>query len=174
MRLEPVAANPEGHPEGLPAPGAPRPPDTSRPRPPARRVLRADVSAEPLDIAGHQALVADAAAGAVVTFTGVVRDNDRGREVIGIEYVSHPTAPRVLAEVAAEVAERSQAEALAVTHRIGVLAVGEPAIVATACGVHRAEAFEAAELLVEEVKHRLPVWKRQMFADGTEEWVACP
>lgn len=130
--------------------------------------------AEPLDLAGQQALVADAAVGAVVTFTGVVRDNDRGRAVTGIEYVGHPSAARVLVEVAADVAARTQAEALAVAHRVGLLDVGEAAIIATASGVHRAEAFEAAALLVEEVKHRLPVWKRQTFADGTEEWVACP
>jgi molybdopterin synthase catalytic subunit len=80
----------------------------------------------------------------------------------------------VIAEVAEEVARSSTAEALAVTHRLGELAVGELAIVVAVSGVHRGEAFQAAAQLVAEVKHRLPVWKRQVFDDGTEEWVACP
>jgi molybdopterin synthase catalytic subunit len=143
-------------------------------RPPARRVVLAEMVDTPLDVAAHAAAVSDPAAGAVVTFTGVVRDNDHGRTVTGIEYVGHPTAATVLAEVAEEVARRSTAEALAVSHRVGELAVGELAIVVAVSGVHRGEAFQTAAQLVTEVKHRLPVWKRQIFDDGTEEWVACP
>ena len=171
MSSEPAVDHPAlapGHPH------APRERDTSRPRPPARRVVLAAVGDEPLDVAAHQAAVSDPAAGAVVTFAGAVRDNDRGRRVTSIEYVGHPSAERVIAEIAAEVAAGSSAEALAVSHRLGPLAVGELAIVVAASGVHRAEAFEAASRLVEEVKHRLPVWKRQVFDDGTDEWVACP
>ena len=159
------------------APGhaaAPRQRDMSRLRPPARRVVLAEMVDTPLDVSAHAAAVSDPAAGAVVTFTGVVRDNDHGRTVTGIEYVGHPTAATVLAEVAEEVARRSTAEALAVSHRVGELAVGELAIVVAVSGVHRGEAFQTAAQLVTEVKHRLPVWKRQIFDDGTEEWVACP
>jgi molybdopterin synthase catalytic subunit len=159
------------------APGhatAPRQRDFTRLRPPARRVVLAEVVETPLDVAAHAAAVADPAAGAVVTFTGVVRDNDHGRAVAAIEYTAHPTAARVIAEVAEEVARRSTAEALAVSHRLGELQVGDLAIVVAVSGVHRGEAFQAAAQLVEEVKHRLPVWKRQVFDDGTEEWVACP
>lgn len=153
---------------------APRQRDMSRLRPPARRVVLVEMVDTPLDVAAHAAAVSDPAAGAVVTFTGVVRDNDHGRTVTGIEYVGHPTAATVLAEVAEEVARRSTAEALAVSHRVGELAVGELAIVVAVSGVHRGEAFQTAAQLVTEVKHRLPVWKRQIFDDGTEEWVACP
>lgn len=143
-------------------------------QPPARRVVLAVVTEAPLDVEAHVAAVTDPAAGAVVTFTGAVRNHDGGRPVTSIEYVSHPTAQRVLAEVAADVAERSEAEALAVSHRVGPLAVGEAALVVAVSGVHRAEAFATASQLVDEVKDRLPVWKRQVFADGSDEWVACP
>jgi molybdopterin synthase catalytic subunit len=159
------------------APGhrhAPHERDDSRLREPARRVALTAVTTAPLDQAAHEAAVAEPSAGALVTFVGRVRDNDHGRAVTAIEYSGHPTAAAVLAEVVAEVTARSRAEAVAVSHRLGPLEVGEAAIVVAVAGVHRAEAFETASLLVEEVKHRLPVWKRQVFPDGTDEWVACP
>jgi molybdopterin synthase catalytic subunit len=149
-------------------------PDVSGLRPPARRVVLAQVSAEPLDVAAHEAAVADASAGAIVTFSGVVRDHDLGREVSGIEYVGHPSAPAVLAAVAAEVMARSDCEAGAVSHRVGELGVGEAALVVVVSAAHRQAAFSAAETIVDEVKRRLPIWKRQQFPDGTAEWVACP
>jgi molybdopterin synthase catalytic subunit len=137
-------------------------------------VLRAAVGEAPLDVAEHAALVDHAAAGAVVTFAGVVRDHDGGRAVTRIEYVGHPTAQQVLATVVADVVSRSEAEAVAVSHRIGELEIGDAALVVAVSGVHRAEAFATASLLVDEVKAHLPVWKRQVFGDGTDEWVACP
>lgn len=148
--------------------------DTSRLHEPARRVVLAAVTEQPLDVAAHEAAVADASAGAVVTFSGVVRDHDGGRAVTGIEYVSHPTAADVLARVVADVATRTDVEAVAVSHRVGPLAVGDCALAVAVAGAHRQEAFAAAALLVDEVKHHLPVWKRQVFTDGTDEWVACP
>jgi molybdopterin synthase catalytic subunit len=148
--------------------------DTSRLTPPALRVERSVVTVEPLDVADHEAAVAGPASGAVVTFAGVVRDHDGGRAVGGIEYVGHPSAADVLTEVVAEVAARCDVDAVAVSHRLGDLAVGDAALVVAVSGAHRQEAFAAAALMVDEVKHRLPVWKRQVFTDGTDEWVACP
>jgi molybdopterin synthase catalytic subunit len=155
-------------------PGTPHAHDTSRLHPPARAVVLAAVSDRPLDVAAHEAAVGRGSAGAVVTFHGMVRDHDGGRAVTGIEYVAHPSAPRVLTELAAELAARTDCEAVAVTHRVGALAVGDTAIVVSVSAAHRQEAFAAAALIVDEVKHRLPVWKRQQFPDGTDEWVACP
>jgi molybdopterin synthase catalytic subunit len=149
-------------------------PDTSRLHEPARRVVRAEVTSSPLDVQVHAAEVDDAAAGAVVTFAGVVRDHDRGRQVSGIEYVGHPSAGRVLAEVVEDVAGRFPVDAVAVSHRIGELGIGDVALVVAVSAAHRQEAFEAASVMVDEVKHRLPVWKHQRFTDGTDEWVACP
>lgn len=141
---------------------------------PARAVALADVTEEPLDVEAHAALVGSRAAGAVVTFSGVVRDHDHGAGVDRLVYVAHPTAGRVLAEVVADVTARHPVDAVAVSHRTGPLAVGEVALAVAVSAAHRGEAFTAAAALVDEVKDRLPVWKHQFLADGTDEWVACP
>ncbi|MDQ1294169.1 MAG: molybdopterin synthase catalytic subunit [Actinomycetota bacterium] len=118
--------------------------------------------------------MAHRAGGAVVAFHGVVRDHDDGRSVRGLEYSAHPSAARVLDLIVREELVRYGLHAAAASHRVGSLAVGETAFVVAVCATHRREAFEAAGRIVEETKSRLPVWKRQVFADGTEEWVHCP
>jgi molybdopterin synthase catalytic subunit len=148
--------------------------DSTRVDEPARRITRARVTDAVLVVEEHAAEVDDAAAGAVVTFAGVVRDHDRGRSVAGIEYVGHPSAERVLADVVADVSAQYPVDAVAVSHRLGHLGIGDAALVVAVSAAHRQEAFAAASALVDEVKHRLPVWKHQRFADGTDEWVACP
>ncbi|OBG91216.1 molybdenum cofactor biosynthesis protein MoaE [Mycobacterium sp. E136] len=135
-------------------------------------VLRADVSEQPIELADHEALVANASAGAVVSFAGVVRDHDGGRSVIRLEYSAHPQASQTLAEVAAQVAaEADGVRAIAVSHRVGVLEIGDAALVAAVAADHRAAAFATCARLVDVVKERLPVWKHQFFADGSDEWV---
>jgi molybdopterin synthase catalytic subunit len=135
-------------------------------------VLRAAVGEEPLDVAEHAALVEQAAAGAVVTFAGVVRDHDGGRSVRGLEYSAHPSAARIVAEVAAAVAARATGvRAVAVSHRVGKLAIGDVALACAVAADHRREAFETCSELVEEIKKLLPVWKHQSFTDGDDEWV---
>lgn len=148
--------------------------DSSHLRPPAREVVLAVVTEAPLEVADHEAAVDRGAAGAVVSFRGVVRDHDGGRPVTAIEYVAHPSAAAVLSQVVTELAPRTDCEAIAVSHRVGQLKVGDSAIVVAVSAAHRQEAFAAAALIVDEVKHRLPVWKRQQFPDGSDEWVACP
>ncbi len=135
-------------------------------------VLRADVGEAPLDVAELAALVDHAAAGAVVTFAGVVRDHDGGRAVRGLEYSAHPTAGKVVAQVAADVAAGAVGvRAIAASHRIGPLVIGDVALACAVAADHRKEAFAACAELVDEVKRLLPVWKHQLFADGTDEWV---
>jgi molybdopterin synthase catalytic subunit len=135
-------------------------------------VLRAAVGEEVLDVAEHAALVEQAAAGAVVTFAGVVRDHDGGRPVLGLEYSAHPTAATIVAEVAADVAARAEGvRAVAVSHRVGKLAIGEVALACAVAADHRREAFATCSELVEEIKSLLPVWKHQSFTDGDDEWV---
>jgi molybdopterin synthase catalytic subunit len=128
----------------------------------------------PLSVADHEDAVADKAAGAVVSFAGVVRDHDGGRSVTELEYVGHPTADDVLAELATEFAGRPEVVAVAVSHRVGRLGIGDVALACAVSAAHRGEAFAACAELVDEVKKRLPIWKRQVFIDGEEEWVACP
>ena len=137
----------------------------------AGRVALSQVTAEPLDVAEHVAAVDDAAAGATVSFAGVVRDHDGGRSVTELEYHEHPTANGLVAEVAADIACRDGVLAVAVSHRVGLLGVGDVALAAAVSAAHRREAFDACSELVDEVKRRLPVWKRQVFSDGTDEWV---
>lgn len=120
------------------------------------------------------AVVLRAAAGAVVTFAGVVRDHDRGRSVTALHYEDHPDAGRILAEVVAEALDRPGVLAAAAKHRTGDLAIGDLAFVAAVSAAHRGEAFAACAWLVDEAKARLPVWKHQHFVDGTDEWVNSP
>jgi molybdopterin synthase catalytic subunit len=129
---------------------------------------------ETLDLAEHERAVADERAGAVVSFQGVVRDHDHGRGVTLLEYEGHPGAADVLREVAAEIAADPAVYAVAVSHRIGTLKIGDVALVASVSTAHRADAFAACARLVDEAKARLPIWKRQVFTDGTDEWVNCP
>ncbi|GAA0810730.1 molybdenum cofactor biosynthesis protein MoaE [Spirilliplanes yamanashiensis] len=137
-------------------------------------MIHVAVTDQPLDLAAHEQAVADAAAGAVVSFQGVVRDHDHGRGVTLLEYEGHPTAEAVLREVAQEIAADPAVRSVAVSHRVGRLAVGDVALVAAVSTAHRAEAFAACGRLVDEAKARLPIWKHQIFADGTDEWVNCP
>lgn len=129
---------------------------------------------EPLSVAEHEDAVADKAAGAVVSFAGVVRDHDGGRSVTELEYVGHPSAGDVIREVAEEFAAREGVHAVAVSHRVGLLGIGDVALACAVSAAHRGAAFTACADLVDEVKKRLPIWKRQVFTDGEEEWVACP
>jgi molybdopterin synthase catalytic subunit len=141
----------------------------------AAQVLRAEISEEPLSVEEHASLVESAVAGAVVTFAGVVRDHDRGRGVVSLDYEGHPSAKAVVEEVAAAVAGRHPGvRAIAVSHRIGALAIGDVALACAVAAAHRREAFAACADLVDVVKARLPVWKHQSFTDGTDEWVNCP
>lgn len=136
-------------------------------------VRHARVSEERIDATAIAGAAADPSAGAVITFSGDVRDHDHGRSVATLTYEGHPSAERIVGEVAAEIASMPGVVAVAVEHRVGPIAIGEAALVAAVSAAHRAEAFEACRALVDLVKERLPVWKHQVFADGTDEWVNC-
>jgi molybdopterin synthase catalytic subunit len=111
------------------------------------------------------------AAGATVFFSGDVRDNDGDREVKSLTYEIHPSAPQVIEELARKVAAKHDILAMAVAHRYGEIAIGESAFVAVVTAKHRAPAFAACQEIVDVVKEELPIWKHQVFADGTSEWV---
>jgi molybdopterin synthase catalytic subunit len=138
-------------------------------------VLRlVSVSEQPLTTDLFEAAIDHPRAGARVVFCGVVREHDHGRSVVELEYSGHPSAERVLTEIGERFAAEPDVLALAISHRIGVLAIGDIALVAAVATAHRREAFELCARLVDEVKSTLPIWKRQVFADGTDEWVNCP
>ena len=136
------------------------------------QVLRVALTEDPIALSEHEELVAHAAAGAVVGFSGVVRDHDGGRGVTRLEYSAHPSALQTLTEVVEEVArDAAGVRAVAVSHRIGVLHIGDAALTVAVAADHRGAAFTTCALLVDTVKARLPVWKHQFFGDGSDEWV---
>jgi molybdopterin synthase catalytic subunit len=129
---------------------------------------------EPLSLDEVYAAVQHSQAGGIALFVGTVRDHDGGKGVLSLDYSGHPTADAVLREVAVETAEQYDAKAVAAVHRVGDLAIGDVAVIVAIASAHRGDAFEAARHLIDELKRRLPIWKHQSFADGTEEWVGAP
>ncbi|MEV5649697.1 molybdenum cofactor biosynthesis protein MoaE [Nocardia sp. NPDC052254] len=131
------------------------------------------ISDQPLDPDEVEEAVTGPQHGAVVVFTGKVRDHDAGQAVSALEYSAHPEAGKFLARVCAEMTAESGLPVAAV-HRIGSLTVGDPAIAVAVAAPHRREAFTICAELVDRIKHEVPIWKRQLFADGMSEWVnAC-
>ena len=139
------------------------------------RILKAWVGPEPVVVSDLEDLVRDDGAGATVSFVGTVRNTDLGREVAELEYEAHPDASTILEEVLREVCGTwGEVVAVAAVHRTGLLQVRDVAFVACVSSVHRKEGFATCEGIVDAVKHRVPVWKRQVFADGGQEWVNTP
>lgn len=126
---------------------------------------------EPLSVDEIQAAAADPAAGAVVVFAGAVRDHDHGRGVTALSYSAHPSAAAELSLVAEKIAAGHPIVSLAVAHRTGDLQIGDLAVVAAVGAAHRQVAFAACLALIDELKATVPIWKHQVFADGTSEWV---
>ena len=125
---------------------------------------------EPIDVATLEAAAAGPGHGAVVTFVGRARDTaDDGRGVLELEYEAYPEmAERVLDEIAGEVTARWSAIAVEVVHRVGLVPLGEVAVAIVTAAPHRSEAYEANRFVIEAIKERLPIWKRERFADGSE------
>lgn len=134
-------------------------------------VRLAAISDVALDLDAHLAAVDDPASGAVTTFVGRVRDHDpdAATPVVALEYTAHPDASGVLERIARDAIGSSRA-LVAVSHRIGRLEVGDAAVVIAVASPHRAEAFEVCRAIIETIKTDLPVWKRQVQADGTTAW----
>ncbi len=109
--------------------------------------------------------------GAVVTFSGNVRNNDSDKVVTSLMYEIHPSAQDVLLEIVTEVATQYEIGNVAAAHRYGSIEIGESAFVLAVSAVHRAPALAACSQLVDEIKSRLPIWKYQVFSDGSAEWV---
>lgn len=132
--------------------------------------ILARISSEPLAPSVVDAAVAGPEFGAVVVFTGVVRNHHGGQSVSALEYQAHPAAERFLRQCCADVSNESRLPVAAI-HRIGELTVGDLALVAAVAAPHRAEAFATCAQLVERIKAEVPIWKRQHFADASSEWV---
>jgi molybdopterin converting factor subunit 1 len=125
----------------------------------------------PLRLEEVVAAVSGEAYGGLVTFSGSVRNQTRGRRVLKLEYEAYPPmAEKRLAAIGAEVAERFGGTRLAIMHRVGTLVPGDLAVVIAAAAPHRKEAFLACEHAIERLKQDVPIWKKEFFEDG-EVWV---
>ena len=135
-------------------------------------MIHAALTHEPIDPAAVLRRVGHDEDGAAVLFLGTVRNHADDRPVNGITYEAYEEmAAPVLAEIAREAAEILGTDRLAVVHRVGELAVGEHSVAIAASSPHRAQAYEASRYVIEEIKKRLPVWKKEHYADGRDEWV---
>jgi molybdopterin synthase catalytic subunit len=134
--------------------------------------MEAHLTPQPLDRDALREAVSDPASGAVLVFEGTVRDHSEGLTgVIALEYEAHPTmADKVIDQVITEVRAAVPVRKIAVRHRLGRVDLGEPTILIAVSASHRDEAYRASRLLIDGIKHRAPIWKREILADGKSEW----
>ena len=133
-----------------------------------------DIRDTPLDVAEVLDALGDAGAGGLTLFIGQVRDHDGGQGVRALDYSAHPTALARLEEVCRRVADEHDVRGVAAVHRVGALEVGDLAVVVATTASHRGDAFAASRALIDTLKSEVPIWKHQVFDDGTEEWVGTP
>ena len=127
---------------------------------------------EPIDPAHVLTLIGADQDGASLLFLGVVRDHNDGRSVGGVGYDTYEEmAGQVLSEIVSEAAQSAGTDRVAAVHRVGELKVGEISVAIAVSSPHRAEAYDASRYIIEEIKKRLPVWKKERYSDGAEEWV---
>jgi len=135
-------------------------------------MIRTSVGPEPIDPTEVLASIGSDEDGAAILFLGVVRNHADGRQVTGMHYDAYlEMAGPVLDEIAAEAAERLGTDRLSVVHRTGELAIGEVSVAIAVSSPHRAESFEASRYVIEEIKKRLPVWKKEHYVGGDAAWV---
>ncbi|HUG40942.1 MAG TPA: molybdenum cofactor biosynthesis protein MoaE [Longimicrobiales bacterium] len=134
--------------------------------------VRARVSHDPIDPGEVLAAVGSAADGAVLLFLGTVRDRHEGARVEALTYEAYESmATRELAAIAGEAAALAGSDRVAVVHRLGPLAIGDVSVAIAISTPHRAEAFAGGRYVIEEIKKRLPVWKREHYVAGDARWV---
>ena len=137
----------------------------------APEVVLAEIRESPLSVDEVFEAVRHPRAGGIATFVGVVRERDHDRGVSVLEYTSHPSASQILRELADGVAVAGEAIRVAVVHRVGHLEVGDLAVVVGVSAAHRGTALDVCRELIDTVKVALPIWKHQIFEDGSDEWV---
>ena len=134
--------------------------------------MRSAIVARALDPAALLREVANLGSGASALFVGTVRDVHQGRAVTGMDYEAYAAmAERELASIVAEAAVQFGTEHVVCEHRVGTLELGEASVAIAVAHAHRAPAFDACRFVIEELKRRVPIWKREHYADGTREWV---
>jgi molybdopterin synthase catalytic subunit len=129
-----------------------------------------ELTDQPISVDEVIARLADPSNGGVVTFVGVVRGVTEGRETLYLEYEAYPEmAERTMSEIGAEIQERwPEVREVAIVHRTGRLKVGETAIVIALCAAHRRQLFDALHYAIDRIKEIVPIWKKEVWADGAE------
>ncbi|MDP4151460.1 MAG: molybdenum cofactor biosynthesis protein MoaE [Bacteroidota bacterium] len=129
------------------------------------------IVAGPIDVQKMVAQAHHPGAGALVLFCGDVRDNNRGRSVVCLEYEAHAAlASKLIGEILEEAMHKWDLKVALATHRVGKVAIGETAVVVITSSAHRQEAYAANKYIIDRIKHEAPIWKCEYFADGTHEW----
>jgi len=137
-------------------------------------VKDAFITRKPLDLNSLVQRVAFPGAGAILTFSGVVRDNAHGKAVKHLEYEAYPEmAEQTLRDIIAEIHERWSDTRVAIAHRIGTLKIGEASLIIAVAAPHRPEVYAASRYAIERIKTILPVWKKEFASDG-DHWVEGP
>lgn len=140
-----------------------------------RQVDLIELGEDPIQAGELLAGLDDPACGGLASFIGRVRREHGGRSVLRLDYSAYePMAARVLRHLALEARSRWDLGPIALSHRLGPLAIGEIAVVVAVAGGHRGECFEACRWLIEAVKDRVPIWKHEFYEDGREAWVGAP
>ncbi|MBJ07360.1 MAG: molybdopterin-converting factor chain 2 [Verrucomicrobiaceae bacterium] len=133
-----------------------------------------DLTSGPISLASLREAVNDPHAGAVAVFEGTVRNHHEGRDVLRLQYEAHgPVARKEGIRILRDAIVRFGLDHAAAVHRTGSLEIGDSAVIVAVSSPHRAEAFEACRFIIDEIKHRLPIWKKEFYADGTSDWVGC-
>ena len=132
------------------------------------------ITSDPIDREGIRSQLLDDVCGAAVLFEGWIRNHNEGRPVRRLEYeIYEPLAISEGETILREAQEKFSIEKAACTHRQGLMEIGETAVLAVAVAAHRDEAFRACRYIIDEVKHRLPIWKKEYYEDGDAHWVNC-
>lgn len=127
-----------------------------------------------IDVAALRAALENDAAGACATFEGIVRNHNDGRSVLRLEYEAYPAlANREGGDIMRAALEKFEILGAVCEHRVGPLEIGGMAVWVGVAAAHRGAAFDACRFIIDEVKKRVPIWKREFYADGTVEWVGC-
>lgn len=162
----PVAENPRAAAEAAANAAMPTAPNR------AARVVRTAITRDVIDSTSLLADVSSDAHGAAILFVGTVREQNDGRAVSGMRYDAYEEmAEAVLREIATEAAQLMGSGAVAVVHRIGELVIGEVSVAIAAASPHRAQSFDAARFIIEQIKLRLPVWKQEHYVEGDAVWL---
>jgi len=138
-------------------------------------MTRSGIVTGPIDVGAIIDEVRNAHTGAVATFLGTVRDSSESRTVTGLEYSAYTgMATREMEAIVREAIALAPGVEIVAVHRVGNLAVGDVCVMIAAAHAHRGPAFDACRYVIEEIKKRVPIWKRERYADGSAEWVnAC-